>query len=55
MKTTVPFTVGGYPVDELDQATMRCLRRRADRDGVTVEDLIGTWPKRHGSWLRKMA
>ena len=39
-KNTVPFTLGDYPVDALDQEQMRQLKRLADQDGSTVEDHI---------------
>ena len=36
MKNTVPFTLGDYPLDLLNQAQMRQLKKIADEKGVTI-------------------
>ena len=35
-----PFTIGGWPVDALSQGTMRLLRKIADQDGWTLEEVM---------------
>jgi len=35
-----PFTIGGLPMDALDQGTMRLLRAVANRSGWTIEQVI---------------
>ena len=35
-----PFTLGGLPVDELNQGMIRSLREIADEDGWTIEELM---------------
>lgn len=35
-----PFTIGGWPVHTLSQGTMRLLRKIADQDGSTIEEII---------------
>jgi hypothetical protein len=39
-KTVAPFTIGGWPVDALSQGTMRLLRKIADQDGWTIEEVM---------------
>jgi hypothetical protein len=41
-KNVAPFTIDGWPVDTLSQGTMRLLRKIADQDGRTVEELMTT-------------
>ncbi len=36
----IPFTIGGLPVDRITQQQMRELKRRADRKGITVEEVL---------------
>ena len=36
----VPFAVPGQALDNLDQRTMRWLRRMADRKGLSIVDII---------------
>jgi len=35
-----PFTLGGWPLDEVDPSMMRKLKTKADRKGLTVEEAI---------------
>jgi hypothetical protein len=35
-----PFTIGGWPVDALSQGTIRLLRKIADEDGWTIEEVM---------------
>jgi len=37
-----PFTIGGWPVDGLCQGTMKLLRKIADQDGRTIEEVMTT-------------
>jgi hypothetical protein len=39
-KNVAPFTIGGLPVDALSQGTMRLLRKIADQDGRTIEEIM---------------
>ena len=39
-KNVAPFTIGGWPVDALSQGTIRLLRKIADEDGWTFEEVI---------------
>jgi hypothetical protein len=39
-KNVAPFTIGGWPVDVLPQGTMRLLRKIADQDGWTIEEVM---------------
>jgi hypothetical protein len=39
-KNVTPFTIGGWPVDALSQGTMRLLRKIADQDRRTIEEII---------------
>jgi len=39
-KNVAPFTIGGWPVDALSQGTMRLLRKIADQDGWTIEEVM---------------
>jgi hypothetical protein len=39
-KNVAPFTMAGWPVDALSQGTMRLLRKIADQDGRTIEEII---------------
>ena len=41
-KNVAPFTIGGWPVDALSQGTMRLLRKIADQDGSTIEEVMVT-------------
>jgi hypothetical protein len=34
------FTIGGWPVDALSPGTMRLLRKIADQDGWTLEEVM---------------
>jgi hypothetical protein len=36
----LPFTISGYPVDKISRRQLRELKRRADRKGITVEEVI---------------
>jgi hypothetical protein len=36
----LPFTIDGYPVDKLSRRQMRELKTEADRQGITVEEVI---------------
>jgi hypothetical protein len=42
-----PFTIGGLPMDALDQGTMRLLRAVANRSGWTIEDVIVAFIAEH--------
>jgi hypothetical protein len=35
-----PFTIGGWPVDALSPGTMRLLRKIAEQDGSTIEEVM---------------
>lgn len=39
-ENVAPFTIGGWPVDALSQGTMRLLRKIADQDGWTIEEVM---------------
>jgi len=39
-KNVAPFTIGGWPVDALSQGTIRLLRRIAQEDGWTIEEVM---------------
>jgi len=39
-KSVAPFIIGGWPVDALSQGTMRLLRKIADQDGWTIEEVM---------------
>jgi hypothetical protein len=39
-KNLAPFTIGGWPVDALSQGTIRLLRKIAQEDGWTIEEVI---------------
>jgi hypothetical protein len=39
-KNVSPFTIGGWPVDALSLGTMRLLRKIADQDGSTIEQVV---------------
>ena len=39
-KNVAPFTIGGWPVDALSPGTMRLLRKIADQDGWTIEEVM---------------
>ena len=39
-KNVAPFTIGGWPVYALSQGTMRLLRKIADQDGSTIEEVM---------------
>ena len=39
-KNVAPFTIGGWPVDALSQGTIRLLRKIADEDGWTIEEVM---------------
>jgi hypothetical protein len=39
-KNVAPFTVRGWPVDALSQGAMRLLRKTADQDGSTIEEVM---------------
>ena len=39
-KNVAPLTIGGWPVDALSQGTMRLLRKIADQDGWTIEEVM---------------
>jgi hypothetical protein len=39
-KNVAPFTIGGWPVDALSQGTMRLLRKIAQEDGWTMEEVM---------------
>lgn len=39
-KNVAPFTIGGWPVHALLQGTMRLLRKIADQDGRTIEEIM---------------
>jgi hypothetical protein len=41
-KKVAPFTIGGWPVDALSEGTMRLLRKIADREGCTLEEVMTT-------------
>ena len=34
------FTIGGFPVDRITQQQLRELKRRADRKGITLEEVL---------------
>jgi hypothetical protein len=40
LENVAPFTIGGWPVDALSQGTMRLLRKIADQDGWTIEEVM---------------
>ena len=39
-KNVAPFTIGGRPVEALSPGTMRLLRRIADQNGSTIEEVM---------------
>ena len=39
-KNVARFTIGGWPVDALSQGTIKLLRKIADEDGWTFEEVI---------------
>jgi hypothetical protein len=39
-KNVAPFAIRGWPVDALSQGTMRLLRKIADQDGWTIEEVM---------------
>ena len=39
-KNVAPFTIGGWPVDALSQGMMKLLRKIADQDGWTIEEVM---------------
>ena len=39
-QNVAPFTIGGWPVDALSPGTMRLLRKIADQDGWTIEEVM---------------
>ena len=39
-ENVAPFTIGGWPVDALSQGTMRLLRKIANQDGWTIEEVM---------------
>jgi hypothetical protein len=39
-KNVAPFTIGGWPVDALSQGTIRLLRKIAQEDGWTMEEVM---------------
>ena len=39
-KNVAPFTIGGWPVDALSQGTIRLIRKIADEDGWTIEEVM---------------
>ena len=39
-KNVAPFTIGDWPVDALSQGTMRLLRKIADQDDWTIEEVM---------------
>ena len=39
-KNVASFTIGGWQVDALSPGTMRLLRKIADQDGSTIEEVI---------------
>ena len=39
-KNVAPFTIGGWPVAALSQGTMRLLRKIADQEGSTIEEVM---------------
>ena len=39
-KNVAPFTIGGWPVDALSQGTMRLLKKIADHDCRTIEEIM---------------
>jgi hypothetical protein len=39
-KNVAPFTIGGWPMDALSPGTMRLLRKIADQDGSTIEEVM---------------
>jgi hypothetical protein len=39
-KNVASFTIGGWPVDTLSPGTMRLLRKIADQDGRTIEEIM---------------
>jgi hypothetical protein len=39
-KNVAPFTIGGWPVDALSQGMIRLLRKIAQEDGWTIEEVI---------------
>jgi hypothetical protein len=39
-KNVAPFTIGGWPVDALSQGMIRLLRRIAQEDGWTIEEVM---------------
>jgi hypothetical protein len=42
-----PFTIGGLPMDALDQGTMRLLRAVANRSGWTIQEVIVAFIAEH--------
>ena len=41
-KNVAPFTIGGWPMDALSPGTMRLLRKIADQNGSTIEEVMAT-------------
>jgi len=39
-KNVAPFTIGGWPVDALSQGMIKLLRKIADQDGWTIEEVM---------------
>ena len=39
-KNVAPFTIGGWPVDALSHGMIRLLRRIAQEDGWTIEEVM---------------
>jgi hypothetical protein len=39
-ENVAPFTIGGWPVDAISRGTMRLLRKIADQDGWTMEEVM---------------
>jgi hypothetical protein len=39
-KNVAPFTIGGWPMDALSPGTMRLLRKIADQNGSTIEEVM---------------
>ena len=39
-RNVAPFTTGGWPVDALSPGTMRLLKKIADQDGWTIEEVM---------------
>jgi len=41
-KNVAPFTIGGWQVDALSPGMMRLLRKIADQDGCSLEEVMTT-------------